>query len=71
MNEGMSHPCRACAAGLDHCHGALIHHAYRRDECTEESCLTPPAAHDMHLDCSAVGCVCDDVLSAASAHRVG
>ncbi|RZT24958.1 hypothetical protein EV589_0680 [Mycobacterium sp. BK558] len=66
----MTDQCRACAAGLEHCHGAVIHHAYRRDECTEDGCLTPPAAHDMHLDCSTVGCVCDEV-GAVSAHRVG
>ncbi|MEW5809423.1 MAG: hypothetical protein AB1925_08210 [Actinomycetota bacterium] len=70
----MSHQCRACAAGLEHCHGALIHHAYRREECTEDGCLTPPAAHDMHLDCSAVGCACDREdggVAVGSAHRVG
>ncbi|MEZ0339491.1 hypothetical protein ACAG25_05840 [Mycobacterium sp. pV006] len=68
----MSTACRACRTGLEHCHGALIHHPYQRDECTEPDCFAPAAVHDMHLDCSSVGCVCDEVSSAAvSAHRVG
>ncbi|AFM19697.1 hypothetical protein Mycch_5010 [Mycolicibacterium chubuense NBB4] len=68
----MTNQCRACRAGLEHCHGALIHHPYRRDECTEDECVTPDSVHDLHLDCSAVGCACDEVmLGASSAHRVG
>ncbi|MGE2837248.1 hypothetical protein [Mycobacterium sp. SMC-4] len=68
----MTTPCRACQAGLEHCHGALIHHAYQRDECTEPDCFSAAAAHDVHLDCSSVGCVCDEVMSGLrSAHRVG
>jgi hypothetical protein len=64
--------CRACRLGLDHCHGALIHHPYRRDECTEDDCFTPGAGHDVHLDCEAVGCSCAEAFSvSASAHRVG
>jgi hypothetical protein len=64
----MTNRCRACRAGLEHCHGALIHHPYRRDECTEDECVTPDSAHELHIDCSAVGCVCDEVVLA---HRVG
>ncbi|WP_348733144.1 hypothetical protein [uncultured Mycolicibacterium sp.] len=66
----MTEQCRACRAGLEHCHGALIHHPYRRDECTEPDCFVTDVAHALHLDCDSVGCTCD-VVVAASAHRVG
>ncbi len=70
--RNMTSDCRACRAGLEHCHGALIHHAYLRDECTEDGCASPDGVHTLHLDCSAVGCACDPVASGAvSAHRVG
>ena len=55
---------------MEHCHGALIHHPYRRDECTEPDCFVTDVAHALHLDCDAVGCTCD-VVVAVSAHRVG
>ncbi|WP_370330081.1 hypothetical protein [Mycolicibacterium hippocampi] len=68
----MTSECRDCRAGLEHCHGALIHHAYLRAECTEVDCFLPDGAHVMHLDCAAVGCACDEVVSGAvSAHRFG
>ncbi|WP_137145013.1 hypothetical protein [Mycolicibacterium sp. CR10] len=68
----MTSACRDCRAGLEHCHGALIHHAYRRAECTEDGCATPHGAHTLHIDCIAVGCACDAALpGAVSAHRVG
>ncbi len=66
----MTAECRACRAGLEHCHGALIHHPYRRDECTEPDCAAPDAAHALHIDCGAVGCACA-TADAVSAHRVG
>jgi hypothetical protein len=64
----MTNQCRACRLGLEHCHGALIHHAFRRAECTEDDCLVADSLHDIHLDCTTVGCVCDVPVSA---HRVG
>ena len=66
----MTNQCRACRSGLEHCHGALIHHAYRRAECTEDGCIVADSVHEIHLDCSAIGCVCDETLT-VSAHRVG
>ncbi|MGE0215721.1 hypothetical protein [Mycolicibacterium sp.] len=68
--------CRDCRAGLEHCHGALIHHPYRRSECTEDDCVVPHGVHTLHIDCTAVGCACDDAgitsgSTAGSAHRVG
>jgi hypothetical protein len=66
----MTNRCRACRQGLEHCHGTLIHHAYLRAECTEDGCVATDGAHDYRIDCSAVGCVCDEV-AAVSTHRVG
>ena len=28
--------CRDCQAGLEHCHGTLIHHVWQAAECTED-----------------------------------
>lgn len=68
----MTRECRACREGLEHCHGALIHHAYRRSECTEDGCTTPDGVHTLHIDCSAVDCACDPAVGGRpSAHRVG
>ena len=64
----MSSECRDCLAGLEHCHGAVIHHAGYRSECTEEGCVTPEAVHALRIDCDAIGCSCP---VAVSAHRVG
>lgn len=57
---------------MQHCHGALIHHAYRRWECTEDECVTADGEHTVHIDCAAVGCACDPAAAdTLSAHRVG
>ncbi len=72
MNGSMGIGCRACAAGLEHCHGALIHHAYRRDECTEDDCAASAVAHELHIDCERRRLrVRRGVSKVASAHRVG
>jgi hypothetical protein len=66
----MTNQCRACRLGLEHCHGALIHHAFLRTECTEDDCVGIDSVHELRIDCSAVGCICDQTV-AVSAHRVG
>ncbi|VEG58393.1 Uncharacterised protein [Mycolicibacterium aurum] len=66
----MTFQCRACRLGLEHCHGALIHHAFLRTECTEDDCVAADSVHELRIDCGAVGCVCDRI-DAVSAHRVG
>jgi hypothetical protein len=60
-------------AGLEHCHGTVIHHASQRVECTEPDCQTPEVVHAFSVDCDAIGCACTVVVVArtASAHRVG
>jgi hypothetical protein len=55
--------CRDCRAGLDHCHGTLIHHSVGpllgRSECTEPGCDSPESMpHTFAVDCEAVGCGC-------------
>ncbi|MGE2723080.1 hypothetical protein [Mycolicibacterium celeriflavum] len=60
--------CRDCVAGLEHCHGTVIHHISCRPECTEPDCVTPEVAHAFVIDCEAIGCVC---AVSVSAHRVG
>ena len=60
--------CRDCAAGLEHCHGTVIHHAALRAECTEPDCETPEVVHALVIDCDAVDCRC---AVEVSAHRVG
>jgi len=55
-------------AGLEHCHGTVIHHAWYRAECTEDDCVTPEVVHAFSVDCDALGCTCG---AFASAHRVG
>ncbi len=55
-------------AGLEHCHGTVVHHAWGRAECTEPDCDTPEVLHVFSIDCDSVGCMCG---VAASAHRVG
>jgi hypothetical protein len=54
----MSSQCRECRAGLDHCHGTVIHHARTHSECTEDGCETPEVLHAFRIDCDAVGCRC-------------
>ncbi|TVX91462.1 hypothetical protein FPV58_29980 [Mycolicibacterium porcinum] len=66
----MTIQCRECAAGLEHCHGTVIHHVRYRAECTDAGCTTPEAAHTSSLDCAAVGCPCADE-SAPSIRRTG
>jgi hypothetical protein len=63
----MAAECRDCLAGLEHCHGTVIHHALGRPECTEADCVTPEVAHAFGIDCDAIGCAC---TVEASAHRV-
>jgi hypothetical protein len=60
--------CRNCAAGLEHCHGTVIHHAMHRAECTEPECVSPEVVHTFVIDCEAIGCTCAVSLSA---QRVG
>ncbi|MGH3564260.1 MAG: hypothetical protein ACRDTN_21400 [Mycobacterium sp.] len=51
--------CRDCRAGLEHCHGTIIHHPLRRPECTEDGCAGAGAIpHAFAVDCTAVGCRC-------------
>ena len=66
----MTNQCRACRQGLEHCHGTLIHHAYLRTECTEDGCVVTHSVHELSIDCSTVGCVCDEVAT-VSTHRIG
>ncbi|MBU9767186.1 hypothetical protein FR943_25565 [Mycobacterium sp. TNTM28] len=54
----MTIQCRECAAGLEHCHGTLIHHVRYRTECTDDGCTTTEVAHTFSLDCESVGCPC-------------
>ncbi|MDX1882344.1 hypothetical protein [Mycolicibacterium sp. 120270] len=54
----MDNDCRGCRAGLDHCHGTVIHHALQWVECTEDDCVMPEIAHAFVVDCEAIGCVC-------------
>src|ERR1700722_7514192 len=57
----MSTGCRDCRAGLDHCHGTMIHHGLHRSECTEPGCTTPELMlHSFVVDCESVGCQCWD-----------
>ncbi|MCV7067623.1 hypothetical protein H7H51_21555 [Mycolicibacterium farcinogenes] len=66
----MTIQCRECVAGLEHCHGTVIHHVRYRVECTDENCTTPEAAHTFTVDCEAVGCPCGRE-SALSERRYG
>lgn len=60
----MSIQCRECRAGLEHCHGTVIHHARYRIECTEDGCETPEVLHVFSVDCNAIGCLCDSQVTA-------
>jgi hypothetical protein len=63
----MSTTCRACRAGLDHCHGTVIRHSLRRSECTEDGCTSPDLLpHDFVVDCDAVGCACGEPAALAA-----
>jgi hypothetical protein len=72
----MSDDCRDCRAGLDHCHGTIIHHSLRRWECTETDCTSPElVSHTFFLDCDSVGCTCAESVAVAAdrslTHRIG
>lgn len=54
----MDNDCRGCRAGLDHCHGTVIHHALQWSECTEDDCVMPEVGHVFAVDCEAIGCAC-------------
>ncbi|MFI5505948.1 hypothetical protein ACIA48_00655 [Mycobacterium sp. NPDC051804] len=61
----MSSRCRACVAGVEHCHGTVIHHILARTECTEPDCRTPEVVHAFSVDCEAIGCMCARDVSIA------
>jgi len=61
----MDDHCRACRAGLEHCHGTLIHHVTHAPECTEDGCAGGVLAHAFAVDCEAVGCRCAQVYALA------
>lgn len=61
----MSSECRDCLAGLEHCHGTVLHHPRFRSECTEDGCVTPEVVHAFVVDCDAIGCTCGDVIALA------
>ncbi|MBS1692677.1 MAG: hypothetical protein JST91_10695 [Actinobacteria bacterium] len=61
----MSSSCRQCAAGLDHCHGTVVHHVRSRPECTEDGCESPESPHSFSVDCEAVGCSCGRAVAVA------
>jgi hypothetical protein len=62
----MSSQCRDCVAGVEHCHGTVIHHGLgRRNECTEPDCQTPEVVHAFGIDCDATGCTCDISIAKA------
>jgi hypothetical protein len=60
MNE-----CRECRAGVEHCHGTVIHHALRHLECTEDDCVTAEVMHALRIDCEAIGCGCAQPMGSA------
>ena len=61
----MEQDCRGCRAGLDHCHGTVIHHALQWSECTEVDCVMPEVGHAFVVDCEATGCVCAQPIGSA------
>ena len=65
MNQAMSIQCRYCLAGLEHCHGTVIHHVRYRSECTDDGCTTPESAHTFSVDCESVGCSCGQDIALA------
>jgi hypothetical protein len=61
----MSFGCRECRAGLEHCHGTVIHHSGRRSECTDD-CYSPERVpHAFSIDCDAVDCRCGQPVTIA------
>lgn len=61
----MANDCRGCRAGLDHCHGTVIHHALKRSECTDDDCVMPEIVHAFAIDCDAIGCACAQPIGSA------
>lgn len=61
----MDSDCRGCRAGLNHCHGTVIHHALHFSECTEGDCVMPEVVHAFVIDCEAVGCTCAQPIGSA------
>ncbi|AFP42674.1 hypothetical protein MSMEI_6248 [Mycolicibacterium smegmatis MC2 155] len=61
----MTIQCRDCVAGLEHCHGTLIHHVRYCVECTDDGCTTPEIAHTFSIDCETVGCLCSEDIAIA------
>lgn len=61
----MDSDCRECRAGLEHCHGTVIHHMLAWTECTEDDCVTPEVVHTFVIDCQAVGCTCAQPMGSA------
>ena len=61
----MDRDCRGCRAGLDHCHGTVIHHILQWAECTEDGCVTPEVVHAFIIDCEAIGCACAQPIGSA------
>lgn len=64
----MTFPCRECRAGLEHCHGTVIHHIRWRMECTEDGCETPEVLHTFSVDCETIDCQCGQSAGGAVAH---
>ena len=51
--------CSSCQSAIDHCHGTLIVHANRGDECTEEDCVDKNhSRHTFVVDCGDVAGGC-------------
>ncbi|BAD55142.1 hypothetical protein [Nocardia farcinica] len=53
--------CRSCDTAVDHCHGTLIVHVSRVEECTEPDCVDlDHARHTFVVDCGDIagGCAC-------------
>ncbi len=53
--------CSSCDAALDHCHGTVIVHLDRSEECTEMDCYdSDHSRHAFVVDCFVIagGCGC-------------
>jgi hypothetical protein len=57
--------CPECRAGVEHCHGTVIHHPLRGSECTEDDCVTPDVMHALRIDCESTGCSCAQPMGSA------
>jgi hypothetical protein len=68
----MGTTCPSCESAIDHCHGTLIVHLRRVDECTDANCIDiEHARHTFVVDCTDVagGCACTVVDAAGIARR--